>query len=84
MKKIFKYVLTDDSCLFPINAKPLCVQLQNGRPTVWAEVDPEDPDKRNKRFFIIGTGHEIPFLNLEYVGTFQQEPFVWHVYVEAE
>lgn len=49
-----------------------------GVPTLWVEVDP-DQAAEPRQFVIIGTGHEIP-ADGQHVGSYQAEPFVWHVY----
>ena len=67
----------------PEAAKPLTVQIQNGRPTMWALVDPE-ASKEKRMFAIIGTGIDLPktMKHFAYVGTFQLEDkgLVFHVF----
>ena len=48
-------------------------------PYLWVEVNSEAP-KREFRFFIVGTGHEIPSTAKHHLGTIQAGPFVWHLY----
>lgn len=63
--------------------KPLTVQMQNGVLCLWAEVSGKARTKRRVVVTIRGTGHS--FVQIEssetYVGTVQDGPMVWHVYV---
>lgn len=43
----------------PMDAQPLCVQLQGGLPTLWCLVNPKNAIER-KRFIGLFTGHEMP------------------------
>lgn len=56
---------------------PLDQGPRKGVPTIWAEVDSEQPTEP-ARFQIVGTGHEIDD-GAAHVATFDAEPFVWHV-----
>lgn len=64
--------------------KPLCVQLQHGRPCIWAEVDPTDSNVING-VIMVGTGQpSLPMpAGFRYLGTVQVQVFVWHVYVDV-
>lgn len=82
---IYKYALKgaiDAYATFPIDmpmgARILCVQLQDGVPTIWAQVEAAS-DVERRTLVIIGTGHPLRD-NLRYIGTFQQGPFVWHLH----
>lgn len=89
--QIWKYELelTDQQIIsLPKGAKILTLQTQRKdegeepRPFIWAEVNPEAPQEE-RVFCTLGTGKNIPtafFEQTDYVGTYQQEPFVWHVY----
>jgi len=57
---------------------PLDPGPRKGVPTIWAEVDSEQPAEP-AQFQIFGTGHEIPN-GATHVATFDSEPFVWHVF----
>lgn len=61
------------------NAKPLCVQLQDGVPTLWAQVD-TGATRSVRVVERIGTGWPIPRLDntYRYLGTVQTGPLVWH------
>lgn len=64
------------------NPKVLHVEVQHGTPCFWAEVD----DSGEAEEYIIrhaGTGHMVPE-NSEYIGTFMQDPYVWHLYMEKK
>jgi hypothetical protein len=72
----------------PHGAEPLCVQVQNGRPYLWARVviDQKHPIKV-RHFRLAGTGHPLePHMpeghDGDYVGTFQLRDgtLVFHVF----
>jgi hypothetical protein len=70
----------------PGDAEPLTVDVQRGVICVWVVVDPKNPIVVRK-FHVFGTGHPIEekrFDALIYVGTVQQDPFVWHIFIEPE
>lgn len=54
------------------------LQVQDGEPRLWVEVDTE-AEMQVRHFMVIGTGHTIPH-GLTYIGTWQDPPFVWHLY----
>lgn len=62
----------------PEGAEFLALQLQGSIPTMWFKVDPSSP-ARERKFFVVGTGHEFDGSNL-YLGTFQTGPYVWHLF----
>lgn len=51
---------------------------QTGEPAIWIEQYPDAQEKRPVRFFIVGTGHDVPAG--DHVGSVVQGQFVWHVY----
>jgi hypothetical protein len=76
----FELPLTDGGdILMPDGAVLLSVQMQSGVPVLWAIVDPTGEPKA-RRFCFIGTGHNFNDVNLIFVGTVQQTPFVWHLF----
>lgn len=78
MKTIFKFNLIDNCTIsIPHESDFLCVQLQNELPMMWFEVD-KTLKTELRRFKIVGTGWD--FEGGIYRGTYQQHPFVWHVY----
>ena len=50
-----------------------------GDPCIWAEVYP-GRDFNTMELFVVGTGHPIPTGALTFLGSFNQGPFMWHVY----
>ena len=86
MKVIYKYPLevTDDQFInIPKDYQILTVQVQNGRPCLWAEVDPKLP-MDCVHIVIVGTGHSIHDDDeMKYIGTFQLESgsFVGHCFI---
>lgn len=71
---------------FPASSdtKILCVKMQKtgqgGRPTIWIEVDPEKLDSKI-RLRVVMTRESFDESEIDsYVGTFQQDWFVGHVY----
>lgn len=87
MKKvIYKYPLSgkpDQIIEVPEDHKILCVQLQDGIPTLWIEVIPGN-DLQKVRIVTIGTGHTFEMGLLQYIGTVQTGFLVWHVYEDKE
>jgi hypothetical protein len=87
MKTIWKFPLevTDyQEIKLPVGAKILCVQPQNGKPCLWALVDP-NADTYPVTIVMHGTGHEIHGRhNLDYLGTFQlyAGSLVFHTFQE--
>lgn len=82
MKKIWKYELyvgPDAVHDMPAFSRILSVQMQDGKPVLWAEVNPRE-DRVTRKFRVYGTGQEIDDFGGHYVGTFQDGPFVGHVY----
>lgn len=83
MSRIWKYPVKGPNfeLAMPQGARVLTVQVQHGEPVLWALVDPEKPHAR-RAFLLIGTGHDFDATGLNYVGTFQEGPFVWHLFEE--
>lgn len=87
MKQVWKFALEPDEtgrCLveLPWHSRVLCVQLQVGRPHIWVLVEPLTTAKQTFAFYIIGTGHPVPDLQLDYLGTFQlaNGALIYHVF----
>ncbi len=81
---IYKYELPIEDearVVMPLNAIVLSVQVQRGRPCLWAQVD---PGARNvaRYFRVIGTGHPIDQAPGKFLGTIQLEggALVFHVF----
>jgi hypothetical protein len=80
-KQIWKYTLSGiiSNIEMPLDAEILTVQLQNGQPTIWALVNSKN-ELENRNFAIVGTGNPFDDTNHKYIGTFQDSPFVWHLF----
>lgn len=50
-----------------------------GQPCIWLEVD-TDRETNTLPLFVIGTGHPKPTGAKKFLGSFNQGPFMWHVY----
>ena len=85
MKVIYKYpvLIGEFEHGLPKGAKILSVQLQDEQPYFWALIDPESP-REIREFRVFGTGHEIDDEWHKYHATFQQGPFVWHLFEKGE
>ncbi len=75
MRTVYKYPLPFEAHFrleLPLGAKVLHVDVQLGKPQLWALVDPHSP-LAWRYFRVAGTGHEIVQepSRLDYVGTFQ-------------
>ena len=64
--------------MMPEGARVLSVQMQAGRPQMWAAVNTEAPEV-TRLFRVVGTGMQLPAVS-DYIGTIQSPPFVWHVF----
>lgn len=84
MRKIYKYELPVDGGIITIKEcilQTLRVQEQNGKPVLWAIVDPETKAAYSTEIVAIGTGWELPTGLKDYIGTAQDEyGFVWHYF----
>ena len=87
MKTIWKFelVTTDYQTLrIPVEAKFLCVQVQDEVPCIWVVVDPSNPVEEYN-FRIFGTGHifDIEMESSQYIGTYQLSngSLVFHVFL---
>lgn len=85
MLTIWKFPLEKSLCRVELREgfKILSAQDQFGVPTIWVLLDHEKPVVI-KTFHIYGTGHLIPNEPGDYIGTLQQQPFVWHVFMDKE
>ena len=84
MRKIYKYELPVDGGIITIKQciiKILSIQEQNGKPMMWAIVDPDNEAVEPLEITAIGTGWALPTGLDEYLGTAQDEyGFVWHYF----
>lgn len=88
MKSIYKYPIEIkgvNTVVMPGGAKVLSIQMQGEIPTIWAMVDPDSRPFIERKFQIIGTGNSIPDdFKGEYITTFQERIFVWHIFEVTE
>ena len=63
----------------PVGAKILAVQLQASSPMMWAMVNPDAP-RETRTFVAEPTGGYFDPEGMEYIGTFQTEGLVFHVF----
>jgi hypothetical protein len=93
MKRIYKYELdiADDQLVrLPAGATVLTVQAQHSIACLWAMVDPDEKEKDERLIRMVGTGHPIDDLMLEfsvnykYINTIQmaQGNLVFHVFLK--
>lgn len=84
MRKIYKYELPVDGGIITIKQciiKILSIQEQNGKPMMWAIVDPDNEVVEPLEITAIGTGWTLPTGLDEYLGTAQDGyGFVWHYF----
>jgi hypothetical protein len=61
------------------------LQLQGDIPCIWAIVEPTEP-KVSRSFIVYGTGQPLQgfYEELEYIGTYQRECYVLHVFEEKQ
>ena len=67
----------------PEGARPLTVQMQGAVPTLWAVVDSDNTTLEVRQFHLAGIGHPlraIDPLHTPYLGTFQAQGLVFHVF----
>jgi len=88
MRAIWKFKLDEGVDCFAIDmpkgASILALQLQNGAPCLWALVPDVDARCETRTFRLYGTGLLIPEgRNVQYIGTFQQPPYVFHLFEET-
>lgn len=89
--RILKYDVVIGRRSFRLDAKefkPLCVQMQDGKPFLWAVVEtPDITDGFSVSVVVItviATGQNFDASTAgQYVGTFQQDGFVGHVFCEV-
>lgn len=65
----------------PKYGKFLCVQVQDGKPKLW--VEEFIPGTEEVEIYTFGTGQDVDpptSIGVVYIGTYQLNSFVWHVY----
>ena len=88
MRTIWKeeIIIADEFTLYlPMDAQILTVQTQDGIPHLWFTVDDVGSMKEIRKFFVYGTGNQIneSFHRIKYIGTWQQDSMVWHLFEEV-
>lgn len=65
----------------PQDRRILTVQMQNGKPCIWMEVETDTPHTELK-VYVFGTGQPMLPIDLHYIGTIQvlEGRGVYHVY----
>jgi hypothetical protein len=83
MKQIWKYTV-DNIIEMPKGAEVLTVQIQSAfNPCIWVKVDPKN-ELEKRQFVVIGTGQSFDDTDHKYVGTYQDAPFVWHLFEKVK
>ena len=85
MKTIWKYALESlrpQEITLRKNAEILSAQFQNEKLCLWVLLDTGEIEE-TYRIHIIGTGFNINVKLDYYIGTVQQDPYVWHVFAEV-
>ena len=84
---IWKYpldVVGEQKITTPAAWKPIHVDHQDGRLTLWAEADPSEESglEVTRTIVIVVTGHSFNAEGLTYIGSSldPHRPLVWHVY----
>jgi hypothetical protein len=85
MKRIYKYPLErrprgQAAAMMPKGATVLAFGEKDGDLCLWAEVDPDEQPPEERRFYLLGTGWEIPIDVKRYLGSHIGPVFVWHLY----
>ena len=84
MKTIYKYPIqiTDEQEIkMPCDAEVIHAGLDpQGTPCLWAKVERNHP-LEPVSVLVVGTGNPMPFHAERHVGSFNQGPFVWHVFL---
>ena len=77
----FPIALTEQQEIqMPVGARILCIQVQGKFPCMWAVVDPMAA-REHRTFQVVGTGNPVAEEVLRnYVGTWQWEGYVWHLF----
>ena len=83
MKTIWKYEIQTTNVQtidMPTGATILCVQIQDGVPCIWAMVESKHGSLEMRTIVIYETGYQIDRPDLRYIGTYQDDIFVFHVF----
>ena len=66
----------------PSNAKFRKVAMQANSVCIWAQLDNEVKGRKLRKFLMVGTGREFDACKWDYVETFFDSQWVWHLYEE--
>ena len=81
--KVWKYKIENSDCTItmPEEARILSLQIQEGHPCIWVLVNPNNP-KTKRRFIthVTGSFADIILAIDVFIGTYQDGPFVGHVF----
>lgn len=87
MGTIWKFPIDMDGFVLTLssNARVVHVAMQGDQPCVWIQHHPEAGEQLKREFRVFGTGHPIPNewcwnVDAGHVGSWQDGPFVWHLY----
>ena len=67
----------------PFGVEFIHVGHQNGELCLWGLVEDENTPE-SVTVYITGTGTPMPDVNLKYIGSSWQSPFMWHVWIEEK
>lgn len=81
MIQVREYIYGKD--IVPAGAKILSGACIDGRICIWAEVDTERVNSASTDFHLLPTGGDVQ-PGYRYVNTFDQHPFIWHLYQKEE
>lgn len=85
MQTIWKYPLElgANNLSMPRASSVLSVHRQGESLCMWAIVD-ENRISVTRKFVVVGTGHPLPDGLTKFIGTVVIDPFVWHVFEQAD
>ena len=88
MKTIWKFeleVIDRQLIEMPFGAEILDIQIQQGKPCLWARVDPQ-AEKEKRLIITHGTGHPVSSNTGQHIGSYQMlaDHLVFHVFDEAQ
>lgn len=87
MRKVFKYTITAECGIeMPIGAEILSCGEQGADLVIWALVNPDEPEKEIRDFVAVYTGHPLPELDMNFIGTVQSRDsiLVYHIFERLE
>ncbi len=80
-KYTFRCTSNEELLTFPPKSEVLSVDNQNGEICMWVKINDDKAVERElRKFYVVGTGCEIPKVANKFIGTVIISPFVWHVF----